>query len=294
MNTSDKSSDGQSHKTIAFVITQAAQLLSDVSDTAKLDAELLLCHVLQQNKTYLITWSDRQLTEQEHCQFNILVAERQKGRPVAHLIGHRAFWTLDLEVNDSTLIPRPDTEVLIETVLAELGEHNINQSLSGLDLGTGTGAIALALSYELPNSHWLGVDFNQQAVELSKRNKERNNIDNCDFVQSDWFTNVPPQKFDLIVSNPPYIDPDDIHLNQGDVRFEPLSALIAKDKGLSDIKHIVNAATEYLKPNGLLVIEHGYDQGKAVQAIFIQNKFTKVKTIKDLGQNDRITIGYFL
>lgn len=281
--------------TIADALKMAESKISADSDTPKLDAEILLCHVLKCNKTYLFTWSDKTINEADKQQFISLVESRIEGHPIAHLIGQREFWTLTLNVNPSTLIPRPDTETLVETVLEKATQLSAFPQLKGLDLGTGTGAIALALASELKHSDWLGLDFSEDAVALANSNLQLNNVTNCQFAQSDWYEFAKKQnrRFDVIVSNPPYIDPSDPHLREGDVRFEPLSALIADNHGLADIEHIISCAGQYLHQGGLLALEHGHDQGQAVQAIFSQYNFINVETLKDLGQNDRITIGYF-
>ncbi len=279
----------------------AIKSFADLSDTAKLDAQLLLAHALKKPKIFLFTWPEKVLSEFEIICFKKLVSQRVEGHPIAHLIGERDFWNLTLEVNNSTLIPRPDTELLVETVLNSFDEighlAKSGQStnvVSCLDLGTGTGAIALSLASELPNSHWTGVDFNENAVELAKRNAIKNNVQNCDFIQSNWFSALEDQFFSIIVSNPPYIDPVDSHLNNGDVRFEPKSALIADNFGMADLELIVNQAHKHLVKNGLLVLEHGYDQGEKVRGLMHLTGFSKVQTFKDLGQNDRVTTGYFL
>lgn len=279
--------------TIEAAIQLAADSLQVISDSAKLDAELLLLHILNKPKSYLFTWPDRTLDDAQYSAFFELVAERAKGRPVAHIIGHRDFWTLDLEVNNSTLIPRPDTETLVEVVLESINNLNITDQSKGLDLGTGTGAIALALASELPSMSWLGADFNHDAVNLARRNAQRNKVENCQFIQSDWFSNVGAEKYAVIVSNPPYIDPTDPHLSEGDVQFEPKSALVAGASGTADLEHIIANAPKYLTSPGLLAVEHGYDQGAIVRQIFNKNLFKNIKTFVDLGQNDRITIGYF-
>ena len=291
---------------IKWLLNAATSTFTTISDTEKLDAELLMCHVLDCSRTYLFTWPDKTLNDAQVLQFQQLVEKRQIGHPIAHLIGSRDFWTLHLKVSPSTLIPRPDTETLVEHALLlvekQYGEAQVSVSvpvskeqerLTGLDLGTGTGAIALSLASELPHWDWLGADFIVDAVNLAQENAKLNGITNCKIIQSDWFESVPKTKFNLIVSNPPYIDETDSHLKQGDVRFEPLSALTAADKGLSDIKKIVLQSKGYLHVNGLLIIEHGNTQGKAVRDIFIQNGYKNINTVKDLSLNDRITVGYF-
>jgi len=281
---------------IKWLLNAATSTFTPMSDSAKLDAELLMCHVLDCNRTYLFTWPDKTLDETQISSFQELCEKRQTGHPIAHLIGFREFWTLNLKVSPTTLIPRPDTETLVEQALFLVSEQKCKQQdehLTGLDLGTGTGAIALSLASELPSWDWLAVDFIADAVSLAQENAKLNGITNCKIIQSDWFENIPNTKFNLIVSNPPYIDENDPHLSQGDVRFEPLSALTAADAGLSDIKLIVAQSKGYLQANGLLMIEHGNTQGKMVRDIFISNGYTKVNTIKDLSLNDRVTVGYF-
>lgn len=277
---------------IKWLLNAAASVFGAVSDTASLDAELLMCHVLDCNRTYLFTWADKELSEQQQSLFEQLVGRRKTGEPVAHITGQREFWSLPLAVNSSTLIPRPDTETLVEIALDIALESNCSSG-QGLDLGTGTGAIALALASELPTWHWQGVDLSSDAVELAKGNALSNKIVNVAFSQSNWFENVAETKFDLIVSNPPYIDPSDPHLNEGDVRFEPLSALIADNSGMADVCYIIEKAKQYLKDGATLLIEHGYDQGEAVRGHFIDNDYHNVKTFKDLAGNERVSVGYF-
>lgn len=280
---------------IQWLLNAATVAFKPISDTAKLDAEILLCHVLECERTYLFTWPDKVVDANQVEQFEQLCQQRQAGHPIAHIVGYRDFWSLRLKVSPSTLIPRPDTETLVEhalSVTSELEALNKTQRYKGLDLGTGTGAIALSLAQELPHWDWLAADFIEDAVLLAKANAEFNQIKNCKIIQSDWFAQIPAQSFHLIVSNPPYIDQDDPHLALGDVRFEPLSALTADDHGLSDIKNIIEQAKAFLLPGGLLMIEHGNTQAQSVQAIFRQHGYTKVTTIQDLSENDRISVGY--
>ncbi|WP_022942511.1 peptide chain release factor N(5)-glutamine methyltransferase [Psychromonas hadalis] len=257
------------------------------SDSALLDAQILLAFVLQKETVYLMTWPERALTTTQKNSFETLIEQRIKGVPVAHLTGTREFWSLPLKVNDSTLIPRPDTEMLVETALV-----NCLPQSSILDLGTGTGAIILALASELPNTCCVAVDFNEDAVRLAQQNATLLKINNIIFKHSNWFEKVTGQ-FDIIVSNPPYIDENDKHLKLGDVRFEPLSALVASENGLADIRLIANQARDYLNNNGQLLIEHGFEQGQAVAEIFTALGYQNIKTIKDYGANDRITIATY-
>lgn len=269
-------------------ILWAKTLLVD-SDSALLDAQVLLAFVLGKETVYLMTWPERELTAEQQKQFKGLVNERLVGAPIAHLTGIREFWSLPLKVNNSTLIPRPDTEVLVESVLKIC---KIDAELNILDLGTGTGAIILALASELPNARCTGVDFSEAAINLANDNGVKLKLEGVQFLQSNWFEQV-QGTFDVIVSNPPYIDPDDTHLQMGDVRFEPLSALVADNHGLADIELIAEQALSYLTLGGYLFIEHGYDQGLAVQTILQKLSYSNIETIKDFGGNDRVTMAMF-
>ena len=256
------------------------------TDTARLDVECLLCHSLACDSTYLRTWPEKILSSDQYDHFQALLTRRLQGEPIAHICGTRAFWTLDLLVTPDTLIPRPDTEVLVETIL----NLDLPNQANILDLGTGTGAIALALASERANWKVSATDFRAEVVSLAQRNADKHQINNVEIFQSDWFCDIPDIRFDLIVSNPPYIDPDDKHLVEGDVRFEPLSALIANNKGLADIEHIIQEAKHYLKKDAWLVLEHGYDQAESVQSLFKLAGYHAIKTIKDYGQQDRMTM----
>ncbi|MDB4837803.1 peptide chain release factor N(5)-glutamine methyltransferase [Marinomonas sp.] len=267
----------------------ASKRLSFVSDTSQLDAQLLLSHVLSVSSSYFYTWPEKNINASDLEKFEDLLVRREAGEPIAYLLGSQSFWTLDLEVSPSTLIPRADTEKLIEVVLSLLDPKAKCQLL---DLGTGTGAIALALASELPNSQVIGVDLIEGAVALAKRNAGGNQINNVNFIQSSWFESIAiGQVFNVIVSNPPYIDPEDEHLSQGDVRFEPHSALVAGNKGMADIEHIIVTAPAYLKTDGYLVFEHGYDQAVAVGERLREVGFSNIKSFQDLGGNDRVTLG---
>jgi release factor glutamine methyltransferase len=274
-------------KTIANLITQGQTLLEVSSDSAKLDVEILLAFVLDKDRSYLLTWPENTLNEEQLQVFLAVLVRRIEGEPIAYITGIKEFWSLPLHVSKATLIPRPDTETLVEVVLDQFqSEENINC----LDLGTGTGAIALALASE--NSTWnvSGLDFNTEAVELAQLNAKNCQLTRVHFFQSDWFSNVEPnKKFDLIVSNPPYIDCEDSNLTQGDVRYEPNSALIASDNGLADIKHIANIARDFLAEKASLYFEHGYQQGSDVRNILLSLGYENPKTAQDLNGHDRVT-----
>ncbi len=277
--------------TIANCLKQSAQL-ADVSDSPRLDIEILLSYILQKNRTYLFTWPEQELTVEQSKNFNEFFARRLTGEPIAHIIGQREFWSLPLMVNNSTLIPRPDTELLVEAALGLFNDDANNQSRRLLDLGTGTGAIVLALAHEKKSWQCVGVDKELAAVELAEKNRVQLKLNNVSIQRSDWFSAfINETPFDIIVSNPPYIDPNDEHLSEGDVRFEPLSALIADNNGLADLEYIVAHASQYLKESGWLLVEHGYDQGSAVRDLFTANNFDQVNTFRDFGGNERVTLG---
>lgn len=266
----------------------AIQRLYSISETAQLDAQLLLAHVLAVSTSYFYTWPEKEVSAADISRFNGLLERRESGEPVAYLLGQQSFWSLNLEVAPCTLIPRADTERLVEVALSVLDIGDVNRIL---DLGTGTGAIALSLASERPRSTVVGVDLVAEAVALAKRNAARNQLSNATFLQSSWFEALEGESFDLIVSNPPYIDPDDEHLSQGDVRFEPKSALVADNHGMADIVHIIQVAPRFMKQGAYLMFEHGYDQAIAVRKCFVEAGFIAVESFQDLGGNDRVTIG---
>lgn len=267
-------------------LRQAAARLVD-SESPRRDAEILLGLVTGKARTFILAFGETQLSEAQLAELDALLARRAAGEPVAYLTGVREFWSLPLMVSPATLIPRPDTECVVEQALARLPIEPCRI----LDLGTGTGAIALALASERPDCRVVAVDKVPDAVDLAQRNAARLNIANIDIRQSDWFSAVQGDRFQLIVSNPPYIDSEDEHLRQGDVRFEPLSALVAPDAGLADIDYLIREARAFLEPGGWLVLEHGWQQGEAVRALFHQAGFLAVETGLDYGGNERLTMG---
>ena len=267
-------------------LRQAAARLVD-SESPRRDAEILLGLVTGKARTFILAFGETQLSEAQLAELDVLLARRAAGEPVAYLTGVREFWSLPLMVSPATLIPRPDTECVVEQALARLPTTPCRI----LDLGTGTGAIALALASERPDCRVVAVDKIIDAVDLAQRNAARLNIGNIDIMQSDWFSAIQGQRFQLIVSNPPYIDSEDEHLRQGDVRFEPLSALVAPDAGLADIDYLIREARTFLEPGGWLVLEHGWQQGEAVRALFHHAGFLAVETGLDYGGNERLTMG---
>lgn len=272
--------------TIAGLLKKA-ELLQGVSDTSRLDVEVLLAHVLAKSRSYLYTWPERYpaLPLQQH--FDRLLRRRIAGEPIAHLVGNKEFWSLNIEVNCSTLIPRPETELLVATALALIA----SPVATVLDLGTGTGAIALALASERSRWQILAVDVVPEAVALAAKNSRSLGLTNVSVRQSHWYQNLDDKRFDLIVSNPPYVEPDDPHLNEGDIRFEPVSALVSGDCGMSDLKIMVAGASEYLAPGAWLVLEHGYAQGQKVRACLEQHAFNHVTTSVDLAGLERLSVG---
>lgn len=251
-----------------------------------IDAQVLLCFALKKPRSYLFTWPEAELEAQVARQYQTLIERRLSGEPVAYLTGEREFWSLTLKTSPTTLIPRPETELLVETVL----ETVKTPMASVVDLGTGTGAIALAIKQERPSWRVLGVDRVASAVSLAAENARNLSID-VPFTQGHWLTGVAPKSFDVIVSNPPYIDENDPHLKQGDVRFEPESALVSGNHGLADIQEITAQACLALSPGGFLFFEHGWQQASDVRDILNQAGFIAVVTRQDLAGRDRVTFG---
>ena len=271
--------------TIIASLLRAAELPD--SPTARLDAELLLAAALGKSRSYLHTWPEKIVSSESALTFSGYLLRRRAGEPVAYILGQQGFWKLDLEVAPHTLIPRPDTELLVETALDLLPASPARV----LDLGTGSGAIALALASERPAWHVTAVDRVLEAVALAERNRQRLQLENGHVLTSHWFSALADQRFDLIISNPPYIAAGDVHLAQGDVRFEPESALVAGVDGLDDIREIIQAAPQHLNAGGQLMLEHGYDQAAAVRQLLLDAGFEQVESRKDLGTHERITLG---
>ncbi|MGN5043935.1 peptide chain release factor N(5)-glutamine methyltransferase [Aeromonas veronii] len=261
-------------------------------ESPRADADVLLCHLLGCRRSYLMTWPERELDAAQQATLQGWLARRLNGEPIAHLVGEREFWSLPLKVSPATLIPRPDTEVLVEQALTKIPQG----PCAVLDLGTGTGAIALALKSERPEIDVWAVDRMADAAALARENSAALGLP-IEVRDGSWFEPLgEPDRdntpcFAVIVSNPPYIDGADPHLEQGDVRFEPRSALVADDAGLADIRHIVAHAPAYLLLDGWLLLEHGWDQGEAVRQLLRDGGYREVATVRDYGDNDRVTLG---
>lgn len=271
--------------TIIASLLRAAQLPD--SPTERLDAELLLAAAIGKSRSYLHTWPERIVSSEAAQTFADYLARRRDGEPVAYILGQQGFWKLDLEVAPHTLIPRPDTELLVEAALELVPASPARV----LDLGTGTGAIALALASECPAWQVTAVDRIDEAVALAERNRQRLRLENVQVRASHWFDSLDGQHFDLILSNPPYIAAEDPHLVAGDVRFEPSSALVAGSDGLDDLRTIIAQAPGYLLPRGWLLLEHGYDQAEAVRSLLAEHGFVEVASRRDLGGHERISLG---
>lgn len=271
------------------LLDEATKLLYEGSETPRIDAELLLQHVIEKPLAWLIAYSDTLATADHLKRFNKLVSARQTGQPIAYLTGQRDFWSLTLNVNENVLIPRADTETLVEQALERLP---MNRVVNVLELGTGSGAIALSIAKERPEALVLATDFHSAALTVAKSNAERNNIHNISFQLSDWFKEVPDnQKYDLIAANPPYVEAGDPHLQRGDLRFEPSTSLVASGSGLSDLQTIIQTAPTYLSENGWLIVEHGYNQAEQVHALFQANSFSQIELHRDINDLPRCTIG---
>lgn len=265
-------------------IAEALNLRGDPDSYERQEAMWLLEHIVQVGALELKFRLEQSLTEAQTQQYLAGLQRLEQGEPLAYVTGSQPFWTLDLKVTSDTLVPRPDTEILVDTVL----NLELPEQCSMVDLGTGTGAIALALASERPRWQVLATDIYLPTLQVAQENAERHQLQQVRFACGAWFDAIPVQKFDLIVSNPPYIDPEDVHLQQ--LGAEPQRALIAQQKGLADLKIIIEQAVNWLNPQGWVVLEHGYDHGADVREIFSQAGFSQIRTVQDYGKNDRVTL----
>ena len=271
---------------IGSLLREMSQTLKSSSPTPQLDAEVLLMHVTGLNRAEVITQQTALLDNDQVLRVQNLLARRQTGEPIAYITGTREFWSMELTVTPATLIPRPETELLVEQALARIPK---NAAWKIADLGTGTGAVALALAKERPRCHLIATDISPAALETAQANKKKLGANNVELRHGDWFVALANEKLDMIVSNPPYVNSDDPHLAQGDVRFEPREALMAGADGLDAIRHIAHLARQYLKPNGWLLLEHGWQQASAINRLLYQHGYRDIVCYQDAASHDRVS-----
>jgi len=264
--------------TLQKLLSDATQQLAGVSASPRLDAEVLLAAALDRPRSYLHAWPEQALEPQQAARFAAWLKRRQADEPVAYLLCRREFWSLELEVTSDTLIPRPETELLVELALEQLPTHG---AIQVADLGAGSGAIALALAVERPQAHVVATDSSLAALAVARRNAQRLHIANVEFRQGDWCTALAGERFDLIAANPPYIAATDPGWRGGALRFEPVAALVAGRDGLDALRVIIAQAPHCLKPGGWLLVEHGYDQGETVPLLLSERGFSKVSDHRD-------------
>jgi len=271
---------------VAELLREAAARLP--GDDARHEAEQLLIHVLGVERAWLFAHATDTVDEDSRQRFERLLTRRAEGHPLAYLLGRRGFWTLDLQVNAATLIPRPETELLVEQALARLPADDM---VRVADMGTGSGAIALSIASERPLATVMATDLLGPALAVAVKNAQAHGLDNVWFRRGHWYAALGADRFDMIVSNPPYIAAGDPHLAQGDLRFEPPPALASGADGLDAIREIIGGAHEHLVAGGWLLLEHGWDQGEAIRALLVQAGFEQAQTVQDLEQRDRVTLG---
>ncbi|MBA3023440.1 MAG: peptide chain release factor N(5)-glutamine methyltransferase [Gammaproteobacteria bacterium] len=274
---------------LAQDVAAIRQTLGLEQDEARSEVQVLLQTALGVNRAYLLAHPERVLTEQELSRYQASLQRRLQGEPLAYILGEREFFGLNFKVTPATLIPRPDTELLVELALARISSAGCRV----LDLGTGSGAIALAIAHARPDAEVMAVDASEPALSVALENARRLQIRNTSFVSSDWFSALAGQRFDLIVSNPPYIAENDRHLAQGDLRFEPATALASGSDGLHDIRRIISEAGAHLAAGGWLMLEHGYDQAEQVRALLLKAGFKNVRSDKDLAGIERVSGGQY-
>lgn len=269
-------------------ISQALALRGELDSYERQENMWLLAHILNCSALELKLMSNDKLTETQQQIYLNAIERLNTGEPLAYILGSQPFWTLDLKVTTDTLVPRPDTEILVETAL----NLALPTSANVLDLGTGTGAIALSLAKEHPTWQLVATDIYQATLDVAQENAQTHQLSNVQFALGTWYQAIDNHcKFDLIVSNPPYIDAVDSHL--ANLPYEPRRALVAEQQGLADLVVIIGQAPHYLNKNAWLIVEHGYNQGQAIRKLFLQAKFSDVKTIRDYGGNERITLGCY-
>ena len=276
--------------TIRDLLVAAGQRLANGSDSARLDAEVLLAAVLNRSRSYLHAWPERTLEPELAACFAAWLERRRNGEPIAYLLGRREFWSLELEVTPDTLIPRPETELLVELALERAPA---DQPVTIADLGTGSGAIALALATERPQARIVATDQSLAALAVARRNAQRLNLVTIEFRQGDWCVPLAGERFDLIAANPPYVAVADPRWRRSELRFEPSDALISGPGGLDALRTIIAQAPDHLKPGGWLVLEHGYDQGEAVPALLRERGFDEVTDHQDAAGVSRSSSGHW-
>jgi len=273
-------------RTLGVALREAVAALAASSPSPRLDAEVLLRHVTGCSPADLVARAERTLTENEECRFEELVARRRAGEPVAYLTGEREFWSLTLTVTPAVLIPRPETELLVERALAHIP---VDARWTIVDVGTGSGAIALAIARERPRCRVIATDRSPEALAVARANAQRLDIANIEFFEGDWLEPLGKLSPEMIVSNPPYVRAGDPHLNEGDVRFEPKGALVGGPDGLDAIRALAQQAFAHLMPGGWLLLEHGHDQATDVAAILTEAGFCEIACHRDLSGHDRVT-----
>ena len=279
-----------SNCSIKTLLQQASSQLESISDSAFLDAELLLAHCIDKDRTYLHTWPEKELNDKQLGCFNSLIEKRLTDYPIAYLIGKKAFWTLDLIVTPDVLIPRPETELLVEIALEKIQDI---QNPMVLDLGTGSGAIALAIAAERSDAVIVATDNSEKALKVARKNaSELSLTKNISFSKSYWFSNLQldVESFDVILSNPPYINSSDCHLKDN-IRYEPQQALVADKEGMSDLEIIIEKSHPFLKKGGWIILEHGFDQAEKTLKLLSANNYSSSKSYRDLNKNWRVCLG---
>ena len=270
------------------LLTSALGVLGEEHPSARLDAEVLLAHTLDKPRTHVRAWPEHPVADHQTTRYRELIARRAGGEPVAYLTGTREFWSLSLEVTPETLIPRPETELLVEVALSLIP---MGERIPVADLGAGTGAVAAAVATERPACAVLATDVSPRALEVAAHNMARFGLDNVRLRQGDWCEALAGERFALIASNPPYVAREDPHLDRGDVRFEPRLALSAGDDGLDAIRTITATAANHLLPGGALAVEHGHDQGRDVRELFTHHGYREVRGYQDLSGCNRVVVG---
>lgn len=272
------------------LLLSATQILQNNSESAKLDAEILLAYALNKSRTWLLTWPDKAISETQLSAYQKTLASRQSGIPIAYITKQREFWLHTFDVSPEVLIPRPDTELLVEQCLKIIPS---DKPVHVLELGTGSGAISVSIGMERPFSQITATDISKPALAIANNNAKSAGVSNINFVTSNWFSHLPAHSYDLIISNPPYVEQNDKHLNEGDVRFEPRLALTSGIDGLRDLRIIIDQAPKYLSNNAYLAVEHGYNQADDVQSILVDKQYFNIEHYKDLQANPRVTIAQF-